>query len=80
MIEPKPTGFVRQKMNDRTAAPGTARTTREQAIAARRKLYEATVQIDAIIKARLEPDALQAALMPFLQAAEILTVRTDDAK
>lgn len=81
MIEPKPTGFVRQKMSVQTAPPGSPRAVRQLAIEARRAFYNATRELDGIIRQGGEPAAVEAALKPYIAAAEmVLAVSLNDAK
>jgi hypothetical protein len=73
MIEPKPVGYVQAKMAKQKASP-----LRQQALEARKAFYAATRQIDAITRAGGDPEAIAAALAPFLEAAKVLPVRDDD--
>jgi hypothetical protein len=55
MIEHKPAGFVRQKMRRHGDGSVAGQATRQQAVEARRRLFAATKEIDALMKAGIKP-------------------------
>ena len=83
MQEPKPGGFVRQKMSNRgtkdEAEISRRAAVKDAARTARRRLYNATKRIDDLVLAKGDLAALETALQPFLQAADLLPVSLDDA-
>ncbi len=83
MQEPKPGGFLRQKMSNRgtkdEAEVSRRAAVKDAARTARRRFYNATKRIDALALAEVDSAALESALQPFLQAADLLPVSPDDA-
>jgi hypothetical protein len=78
MIEHKPAGFVRAKMRRHGDGSVAGQAVRQQAVEARRRLFAATKEIDALMKAGIDGEALEAALKPFLEVAGLLPVRAND--
>lgn len=74
MIEPKPVGHLRATMRNRTSP-----AIRQQATEARRAFHAAVKAVDAITRAGGSPEAVEAALEPYLVAARALPVKPDDA-